>query len=270
MKNYYRLAAMILCLLALIASPKLVDAQKEKAPLQPAPKANQTVRAARAEVPVPAKSTSTSHNSISQENKSPSNVPIKAPKDPRVMLGDNRNEKEEMPSKPATQISTVSKPGLNQTLANVCSSTASRQDLYLNFWSKYGVSKCRRARRQMRHCGCRGDIIFYNPTNDTLDVFFQYVGQTQQPTLKSAVLPPIANQLLIPNFFILPNDSVIFTGSCRGALQYEAVSRKPAYPNQVKRNHGRRTYYSNPTFFDRGYVIMQCMSKAITLENETQ
>lgn len=269
MKNYTRLTAMILCLLALIASPKEVDAQKENSPAQPAPIANPTVRAPRAESSVPAKSTTTSHNNISRESKSRSPVPIESPNDARVVRRDNRNEKEQPLVKPAAPIATASKPGLNETRANVCSNTASREDLYLNFWSKYGVSKSRRARREMRHCGCRGDIIFYNPTNDTLDVFFQYVGPTQQPTLNSTVLPPIANQLLIPNFFILPNDSAIFTGSCRGALQYEVVSRKPAYPNEVKRNHGRRTYYSNTTFFDRGYVLMQCMNKAIMLENET-
>ncbi len=273
MKNSTRFTATLLCMLALIASPTIADAQKEKAPAKPAPVVHQNnyERAAHPASPTTTKSTATTYQNPTTEKRSTQRIPKDDPRDPRVLSNKDTYNKDGQLVNAGTNVSTGNNSQSTHTTfqtGNVCKNEASRQHLYLNFWSKYGVSRSGLARRQMRHCGCRGDVIFMNPTNDTLDVFFQYVGQRSVPTIDNTVLPPLANQLLIPNLYILPNDSIILTGSCMGGLNYEAVSRKPLYPNEVRRNHGNRTYYANPTFFSRGIVIMQCMSKRITLVNE--
>ena len=89
------------------------------------------------------------------------------------------------------------------------------------------VMNYRKAYRENRHCGCRGEISFINSTKDTLDMHFRYINHANTPSIDGVVLPPISLKKVYAPFYIVPGDTAKIRGTCRGALQYEALSRRP-------------------------------------------
>ena len=112
------------------------------------------------------------------------------------------------------------------------------------------------ARRENRRCGCRGEIEFVNTTSDTLEMYLGYLSNMETPTIDGVVLPPMRN--LYPNFYILPGDSTKLRGGCRGAIRYEARSKRPFRLNDQS---------WKPRVLLEGYQRQSCMQRTIYLEN---
>jgi hypothetical protein len=118
------------------------------------------------------------------------------------------------------------------------------------------LSNRRCARRENRRCGCRSEIEFVNTTSDTLEMYLGYLSNMETPTIDGVVLPPMRN--LYPNFYILPGDSTKLTGGCRGAIRYEARSKRPFRMNDDS---------WKPRVLLEGYQRQSCMQRTIYLDN---
>ena len=118
------------------------------------------------------------------------------------------------------------------------------------------LSNRRCARRENRRCGCRSEIEFVNTTSDTLEMYLGYLSNMETPTNDGVVLPPMRN--LYPNFYILPGDSTKLTGGCRGAIRYEARSKRPFRMNDDS---------WKPRVLLEGYQRQSCMQRTIYLDN---
>ncbi len=121
------------------------------------------------------------------------------------------------------------------------------------------VINYKRALRLNRHCGCGGDITFINTTQDTLDMYFRYIKPSNTPSIEGVVLPPISVNRLYAPFYIEPGDSAIIRGGCRGALQYEARSRR-------RRNQQGHSMNARLEFFN--FVRMSCMPREVLFKEE--
>ncbi len=136
-----------------------------------------------------------------------------------------------------------------------------RNDLYYNFWRKYNVQNRKQAVKQMRHCGCAGDIEYINQTQDTLNFYFAYLTPLETPTLEDAVLPPVKYNHPFAAFSLIPGDSATVRGSCMGGLQYEVTTRKNRFTGQ---GHERPDVYINK------FVRLSCMPKTLIISEDME
>lgn len=184
---------------------------------------------------------------------------------PRTNIQVNSEERANTQTAPSTfheeQIQNNPQEEITPTPAKSENQVLNRKDLYQNFWRKYNVQNGKQAAKQMRHCGCAGDIEYVNVTRDTLNFYFAYLTPLETPTLEDAVLPAVKYNHPFAAFFLAPGDSATVRGSCMGGLQYEVTTRKNRFTGQ---GHNRPDVYINK------FVRLSCMPKTLIISEDME
>ncbi len=166
----------------------------------------------------------------------------------------NISIKDEKPSNPRPIPVSKPQPVVVAAEPNIEVYPNGSETLLLNKFLRLSNRRC--ARRENRRCGCRGEIEFVNTTSDTLEMYLGYLSNFETPTIEGVVLPPMRN--LYPSFYILPGDSTKLRGGCRGAIRYEARTKRPFRLNNQS---------WKPRVLLEGYQRQSCMPRTIYLEN---
>jgi hypothetical protein len=192
-----------------------------------------------------------------QSQKSITRVGSPVPQQTRIRAT-NARYKDGEPKRPAQ--TTNPKPSTSKS-ENDAIPTVNRsdEDTSLFIATDPAVMNYRKAYRENRHCGCRSEITFINNTSDTLDMYFRYLNQANTPSIDGVVLPPISLKRVYAPFFIEPGDTTVIRGVCRGALQYEARSRRSFRTKGTSLTPGLE--FSN-------YVRMGCMPREVIFRED--
>jgi hypothetical protein len=146
---------------------------------------------------------------------------------------------------------------LTATSSEIPNAKSIEKDLYENFWVNYSIYNGEESVEESRKCNCRGDIIFVNQTNDTLDMYFGYVPTAQQSLTANAMMPAWSYQAQRAAFCLLPGEKNTIRGWCEGTLQYQAIGRKNKMDDSKN---------LTPYFEQKHYVKMSCRDIQVNLE----